>query len=82
MGRGDDVGAALAQVVEQRAGDRGALLGVGAGAQLVEQDQRAAVGIAQHAHDAQDVRREGGQALLQALLVADVGLHALEDGDQ
>ena len=77
----DDVGAALAEKVQQGAGDGGALLRVGPGAELVEQDQRAAVRIAQHAHDARDVARERRQTLLQALLVADVGLDAGEDGE-
>ena len=80
--RRDDVRPALAQKVEQRARDRRALLRIGARAELVEQDQRAAVGVAQHAHDARDVARKRRQALLQTLLVADVGLDALEDRHQ
>ena len=80
--RGDDVGAAFAQEIEQRPSDRRALLWVGARAELVEQDQRAAVGFAQHSHNARDVARKRGEALLQALLVADVGLHPLEDRHQ
>ena len=82
VGRRDHVRAPVPQKIEQRPGDRRAFLRVCAGAKLVEQDQRAAIGVAQHPHDARNVTRKRRQTLLQALFVADVRLHTFEHGDQ
>ena len=67
------------ELVEDRPAQRGAFGGVGAGPHLVEQDQRALGRLAQDLADPPDVRREGRERLLQALLVADVGQHVVED---
>ncbi len=73
VGRGDRRRAARPQEIEDGARQRRAFHRVGAGAQLVQQHQVAALHRIHDAHDIGHVRREGGQALLDALLVADVG---------
>ena len=62
-------------------GQRRALHRVGAGAQLVEQDKAVAVRLLQNRHDIGHMRRESGQILLNALLVADVRQHPAVDRD-
>ena len=49
-----------------------AFVGVGAAAQLVDQHQRVGGGVAQHVPQVLEVRSKGGEAGLDALLVADV----------
>ena len=67
-------------MAEVEYGDRqcGALGRVGAGAQLVEKTQALTVDTAEDIHDGLHVRRESGEALLDALLVADVGKNVSE----
>ena len=60
------------QGLEQGDAQGGALLGVGAGAQLVQQHQPAPPGLGQDRLQVQDVAGEGGQAADQGLVVADV----------
>ena len=55
------------------------LNGVGARAQLIEEDQAVLVRLVQDLHDVFHMRREGRQTLLDALLVADVGQHRGKD---
>ena len=69
----------VAQLFEDRDRQRGALDRVGAGAQLVYQAERAGVGKLHDADNIRHVRREGGQRLLNALLVADVHQHAAKN---
>ncbi|GBD15934.1 hypothetical protein HRbin26_00829 [bacterium HR26] len=64
---------------EDRPGQRRALLGIGAGRQLVEQYQAVGVGAAQRGHDPGHVGGERRETLLDALLVADVGEDGRED---
>ncbi len=71
--------AAIAQVIQQRHGQRRAFLRIGARAQLVEQHQALRVGLLQDVDDVGHVAGEGAEALLDALLVADVGVDAFED---
>ena len=55
--------------------------GSGAGAQLVEQHQGIPVRPLQDAHGVGHVRGEGGQVLLDALLIADVREDLAEDAE-
>ena len=78
MRRGGDERAALARVLDDGDGQRRALGRVRAGAELVEQQQRPVVALLEHAHGVRHVRRERGQRLLDALLIADVGHDLVE----
>ena len=75
---------ALEEVLRDGDGERGAFIGVGGGAELVDEDERAftvALGCKfNDAVDVADVRGEGGEILLDGLRVADVGEDAGEDG--
>ena len=66
------------EMPEDRAGQCRALLRVGAGAQLVHQHQRTARGAAHDAQQVGDVRAERRKRFKDALLVADVGVDAVE----
>ena len=79
MGRRRDQRAGPDEVVEQRLGQGRALGRVGAGAELVEQDQRARPGRLDDPDDRAQVAREGRQRLGDRLLVADVGEDVAED---
>ena len=79
VGRDDRPAADAVELVEDRAAERGPFGGVGPGPQLVEQDERALGRLREDLGDAADVRGEGRERLLQALLVADVGEHGVED---
>ena len=67
------------ELVEDRPAERRPFGRVGAGAQLVEQDERLLGRLGEDLRDPPDVRREGRERLLQALLVADVGEDVVED---
>ena len=56
-----------------------ALDGVGARAQLIEEDEGLVVRLLQNAHNVHHVGREGGEALGDGLLVADIGQYAVEN---
>ena len=73
VGRRRDQGARPDEVVEKRLRQRRALGRVGAGAQLVEQDQRAGSGRLDDPGDRAQVAGERRQRLGDRLLVADVG---------
>ena len=60
-------------------GQRGAFFGIGGGAELVEQHQRARAGEAREPVEVGDVRGEGGELRLNGLRVADVGQKRGED---
>ena len=81
VGSGHDQGALDTQLLDDAHRQRRALGGVGARAQLVQQDQGVFVGVVQNAGDLFHVAREGGQALLDALLVADVHQILTEHAD-
>ena len=80
VGRRRDEGARAQEVVEERLGQRGALGGVGAGAQLVEQDERVRTGGLRDPDDRAEVPGERRERLRHGLLVADVGEDVPEDG--
>ena len=69
-----------AEVTEQGLGQGGALLRVGAGAQFVNEHQGVGGCLVQDGAEVLDVGAESGQGLLDALLVADVGKDAVEQG--
>ena len=64
--------ALAAQLFQNADSQRSTLGGVGTGTQLVQQGQRTVPGQIQNAADALHVAGEGGKALLNALLVADI----------
>ena len=72
MGGGHQQHAAAAQFLNDGNSQCSALSGVGAGTQLVQQHQRMRHGKLQDSGDLFHVAGEGGKALLNALLVADV----------
>ena len=78
MRGGGDLRAAGADVLDDRDGEGRALDRVGARAQLVEEDEGIAVRLVEDIDNGLHVRGEGGKALLDALLVADVGENAGE----
>ena len=80
--RGHDEGAGADEVVEERLREGGALRGIGAGAQLVEQHERALAGHLDDARDGAQVPAERGQRLRHGLLVADVREDVAEDGQR
>ena len=79
--RGRHAAAALAAELDERIGERRTLGRVRARAQLVKQHERVAVTVGNDVDDILHVGGEGGQRLLDGLLVADVRQHLPEDGD-
>ena len=59
--------------------ERGSLDGISAGGDLVEQHDRPAIGDLEDLDEVADVAREGREAALDRLLVADVGEHVGDD---
>ena len=55
--------------------ERAAFLGIGRGAELIEQHQRIGGDVERHLADVGDVRGERAQILLDRLVVADIGEH-------
>ncbi len=72
--------AALDQVAQDGARQGRAFLRVGARAELIEDHQRAGIGLLQDADDVGDMPAEGGQRLLDGLLIADIGVDRVEAG--
>ena len=68
----------VAQVAEDGLGKGGSFLGVSTGAQLVYEHQGMGRYPVQDAAQVLDVGTEGGQGLFNALLVADVGVDAVQ----
>ena len=81
MGGRGDLSPALAELFEYGDRESRALYGVGAGAQLVYHTEGRTVGQLHNPDDVGDVGREGGQALLDALFVADVDENAAENAE-
>ena len=81
VGRHHRPAAALVEAVEDGPAQRRPFRRVGAGAQLVEQDQALRVGLLQDEGDPRNVGTERAERLFQALLVADVGEDVVKDGD-
>ena len=65
---------------EERLRQRGPFDGIGAGGDLVEEDERALGRRVEDRNEVPDVSGERGEAHLDRLLVADVGQHVVEDG--
>ena len=80
MGGGERRRFHFEQMLQNRHRQRRALRGVGARAQFIEKGKRTGRDVFQNLHNVGHVRREGGQRLLDGLLVADVGVHLVEDG--
>ena len=86
VGGGDTQLHLIGEMAQQRCGQGSAFAGVGASAHLIEQHQRRHRCCAQAAQGFQDpgdaahVAAEGGEVLLQRLLIADVGQHRVAPG--
>ncbi len=80
--RDRDCGAARGERLEQGGGERCAFLRIGAGRELVEQDQALVRSALQQLAQALYVRAEGRQRASEALLVTDVGQHTIEPADR
>ncbi len=72
--------ALLDEMIEKPHGDGYSLLRIGAGPQLIEENQGCCSGIPDDAGDVYDVSGEGGQRLLYGLLVSDIGQDIVEHG--
>ncbi len=70
-----------AEVSGDRDGQGGAFFGIGGGAEFVQQHQRLRGRGARDEIDVGDVRGEGGEILLDRLVVADVGEDGVEHGE-
>ena len=81
VGRRQGADVAHMAEIQDRDGQGRALGRVGAGAQLIEEAQALAVDAAEDVHDGLHMGGEGGQTLLDALLVADVGKDIAEEGE-
>ena len=81
VGGGHQQDTPAAQFFDDGHSQGGAFRRVGAGAQLIQKHQSAGTGQFQNAGDFGHVTREGGQALLDALFVADVHQILLEHTD-
>ena len=71
MRRGHHMRPAFEEAVEHGLSQRGPLRGVGAGTELVEQDERAAIRGFPCVAEMPDLRRKRGKMIIKALLVAD-----------
>ena len=78
----DDARAAFEETFQHGDRQRGAGVGLGAAADLVDEDQRAIVGGVDDLRQPPQVRRERGRVLCDRLFVADVGADALERPDR
>ena len=81
MGGGHQQHAAAAQFFNDGHSQRGTLGRVGTGTQLVQQHKGVRHGQLQNAGDLFHMAGEGGKALLDALLIADVHEEFVEDTD-
>ena len=79
MGRHDRPATDATELVEDRPAQGRAVGRVGAGPQLVQQHQRFPGRLAQDLADPPHVGRERRKRLFQALLIADIGEHVVED---
>ena len=70
---GDDQRATIREHFEDRPRQRRALVGIGARAELIEQDERALIGLGEHLADLLDERGERREVLGDRLIVADDG---------
>src|SRR5437773_11796488 len=71
MRRGDDERAARIQLLENRLRERGAFIGIGARAELVQEDERAIIDLGEDRAHLFHERGERREILADALVVAD-----------
>ncbi len=69
------------QAIQYRCSERGAFGRISSGSKLIEQHQRLAVGSIENVYYLPHVCGKGAEALLNALLVADIGIHLPENRD-
>ena len=81
MGRSSYAGAHLAGIADDSDSQRRALDRISARTQFVEQHEVALPAAVHDGHDGLHVRGERGQALLDALLVTDIGVNMLKQAD-
>ena len=81
VGRDHDARPAVEEDLEERGPQRGALGGVGSGAQLVEEDERSRPGHREDLPHLADERGEGREVLGEALLVPDHRQHPIRKRD-
>ncbi len=81
VGGDDGPGSAAEEMLGDGDSEGGAFLGIGGGAQLVEENERTRGGLSGDAVEIADVGGEGGEILLDGLRVADVGEEGVEEGD-
>ena len=81
MGGGGNARAHLAGIADDSDSQRRALNRVGTRTQFVEQHEVALPAAVHDGHDGLHVRGERGQALLDALLVTDIGVNMLKQAD-
>ena len=70
----------VVQVIENGHGQSGTFHRIGTGAQLIEQHQRADIGFFQNGYDIGHMRGEGTEALLNTLLISDIGINLIKHG--
>ena len=81
VGGGHQENASVPEIAQDRAGQGRPFFGIGAGAQLVGQNKGPDSGPVHYRYEVGHVGTEGRQRLLDALLVADVGVDAIEAGE-
>ena len=79
VGGGKGRNAAVAQVVEQGHGQGGPFIGVGPRAEFIKQHQAIWVGLFQNLDNVGHVAAKGAEILLDALLVANIGVDAFKN---
>ena len=70
----------LEEMLNDAARKRRPLIGIGAGSDLIQQNQIALLRLFDDADDVPRMRRKGGKALLDALLISDVRVDIAVDG--
>ena len=72
-------GAGAAEVVHNGNPERAAFLGIGGGAQFIQEHQRVGGHIERHFADVRDVRGKRAEVFLDRLVIANIGQHLLEN---
>ena len=80
MGGGHNLYVHIVEKIQDGYGQSGSFGGIGAGAQLIEEHQAIGIGLGQNADDIGHMGGEGAEALLDALLVANIGIDLPEYG--
>jgi len=82
VGGRDRAGAGLRELLQHRLREGRSLVRVRAGAGLVDQDERVLPDRGEHVTEVGDVRAEGGQVVLDRLLVPNVGHNLVEERER